>query len=286
MTAFDYRAAFSRNIGWVTNKEQQTLQKKRLAIAGLGGVGGSHLLTLTRLGIGAFHIADFDQFEVHNFNRQAGAMLSTLGKDKAETLAAMARDINPDLSLKVFDQGVNDDNLDAFLDGVDLYVDSLDFFALKAREKVFRACYEKKIPALTAAPLGMGTAFLAFIPGKMDFDTYFDWHGRSDSEKLIRLIAGLSPAMMQRSYLKVPDAVNFAEKRGPSVAMACELCAGLMGVQVLKVLLNRGDVVAAPWGLHFDAYQQKLKKTWRPFGNKNPIQRILMALIRRQLNLE
>lgn len=75
---FDYDLAFGRNIGWVTRDEQQALRAKRIAIAGLGGVGGSHLLTLTRLGVGAFHLADFDAFDVPNFNRQAGAMTSTL----------------------------------------------------------------------------------------------------------------------------------------------------------------------------------------------------------------
>jgi len=74
MNIFDYKVAFSRNIGWVTEAEQSRLRSKRIAIAGMGGVGGGHLLTLTRLGVGAFNIADFDAFELANFNRQAGAM--------------------------------------------------------------------------------------------------------------------------------------------------------------------------------------------------------------------
>ena len=60
LSRFRYEDAFSRNLGWVTAGEQQILRGKRAAIAGLGGVGGSHLLTLTRLGIGAFNIADFE----------------------------------------------------------------------------------------------------------------------------------------------------------------------------------------------------------------------------------
>ena len=67
--AFNYHQAFSRNIGWVTAEEQELLRHKRVAIAGMGGVGGIHLLTLARLGIGAFHIADFDVFDIVNFNR-------------------------------------------------------------------------------------------------------------------------------------------------------------------------------------------------------------------------
>src|SRR5262245_52132698 len=110
---FSYDEAFSRNIGWVTAAEQQTLRKKRVAIAGLGGAGGIHLLTLARLGIGAFHITDLDTFEFPNFNRQAGAMVSSLGKSKVDTLAAMAKDINPELDIKTFPQGVHTENVQA-----------------------------------------------------------------------------------------------------------------------------------------------------------------------------
>src|SRR5690242_4051884 len=55
--AFSYRRAFDRNIGWLTEWEQDSLRAKRVAIAGMGGVGGGHLLTLARLGTGAFNIA-------------------------------------------------------------------------------------------------------------------------------------------------------------------------------------------------------------------------------------
>jgi hypothetical protein len=62
--------------------------------------------------------------------------------------------------------------------------------------------------------------------------------------------------------------------------MACDLCAGVMGTSVLKLLLGRGAIRAAPWGMHFDAYHQKLKLTWRPFGNANPLQQLLLKFIR------
>src|SRR5512137_1181382 len=105
--AFSYDQAFSRNIGWVTRPEQEALRHKRVAIAGMGGVGGVHLLTLARLGLGAFNIADFDLFDIANFNRQVGAAVSTIGKPKVEVLAAMAKDINPDLDIRVFPTGVD-----------------------------------------------------------------------------------------------------------------------------------------------------------------------------------
>ena len=117
---FEYNKAFSRNIGWVTDEEQQILRHKRVAIAGAGGVGGVHLLTLARLGIANFNISDFDDFEVHNFNRQSGAFMSTLGEQKVDVMEKMALDINPEATIKSFPDGIFEHNVDEFLEGVDL----------------------------------------------------------------------------------------------------------------------------------------------------------------------
>lgn len=282
-TEFYYEKAFSRNIGWVTEAEQQTLRRKRVAIAGLGGVGGAHLLTLTRLGIGAFHISDFDTFDIPNFNRQAGAMMSSVGRKKTDVLSEMARNINPEVQLTVFENGVNEQNLDAFLRGVDLYVDGLDFFAFSARKLVFPGCEQRGIPATTAAPLGMGAAVLNFIPGSMTFEEYFRWDGCSENQMALRFLIGLSPAMLQRGYLVDRRAVDFQARKGPSTPMACEICAGMAATQALKILLGRGKVVTAPRGLQFDAYRNKMATTWRPGGNRNPIQRLALWIARRQL---
>lgn len=280
---FDYDSAFSRNIGWVTPAEQQVLRHKRVAIAGAGGVGGVHLLTLVRLGITRFHIADFDTFDVPNINRQAGAMMSTLGQPKVAVMADMARDINPDLDITVFDRGVDGGNVDAFLRGADLYVDALDFWAFDARQTVFGACTRLGIPATTAAPLGMGVAMLNFLPGRMSFEEYFRWAGQDDLGKGVRLLVGLAPAALHRRYLVVPEALDLKAQKGPSTIMACQLCAGLVGVQALKILLGRGDVIAAPRGMHYDAYLDKMVRTWRPGGNNNPWQRFVIAMARRAI---
>jgi molybdopterin/thiamine biosynthesis adenylyltransferase len=282
---FDYATAFSRNVGWVSPDEQDRLRSARVAIAGMGGVGGAHLVTLARLGIGRFRIADFDHFELHNFNRQAGAFMSTVGHPKVEACASILTDINPQAELQAFPDGVTPANVEAFLDGADVYVDGIDFFALAARRMVFAACHARGIPAVTAAPLGMGVSLLCFEPGGMSFERYFRLEGHAEQEQYARFIAGLSPAMLQRNYLAVPEAVDFASRKGPSTGMACDLCAGVTGTEVLKILLNRGPRRSAPWAMQFDAYRQKLAWTWRPGGNAHPLQWLLLKLIRPRLNL-
>ena len=281
--AFEYAAAFSRNLGWVTAEEQARLRTKRVAIAGLGGVGGFHLLALVRLGIGAFNVAEFDRFELTNFNRQAGATCATIGQSKLEVVVQNAREINPELEIREFADGVTPGNVEEFLRDADVYVDGLDFFAFQARMFTFGACARLGVPATTAAPLGMGVALLNFLPGRMTFEEYFGFEGQPESEQAVRFLLGLSPAMLQRSYLVDRSRVNFAEQRGPSTIIACQLCAGVASAETLKILLGRGPLLAAPWGLHFDAYRNVCKRTWRPGGYRNPLQWIARAIARRQL---
>ena len=237
MSTFKYEAAFARNLGWVTDEEQKALRQKRIAIAGMGGVGGVHLTTLARLGIGAFNISDFDTFDIVNFNRQAGATMSALGRPKVDVLAEMALEINPELNIQRFPEGVSDANLDRFLDGVDLYVDGLDFFCFAARRATFAACRRRGIPAITAAPLGLGVAFLAFLPEGMSFEDYFCLEGCDEWEMAIRFLLGLSPAMLQRPYLVDPSRVNLAERRGPSTVAACQLCAGVTAANLMASIM-------------------------------------------------
>jgi molybdopterin/thiamine biosynthesis adenylyltransferase len=222
-SSFLYDEGFARNLGWLT-REQDKLRRSSVAIAGLG-VGGVYLTTLARLGMGSFTLADFDRFALPNFNRQAGAMVSTLHRPKLDVMAQVARDINPQVEIRPFPRGVQREGVDAFLDGADAYLDGLDSFALDIREAVFARCAERAIPATTVAPLGIGAALLNFVPGSMDFESYFGLRGRAEDENALRFLTGLSP------------------------------------------------VVAAPHGLRWDTYRDRLVRTWRPRGHENPLTR-------------
>ncbi|MFO1258919.1 MAG: ThiF family adenylyltransferase [Gammaproteobacteria bacterium] len=274
MVDFNYQRAFSRSIGWLTRDELIHLKKKKIAIAGLGGVGGSHLLTLTRLGIGGFHLADFDHFELENFNRQAGANLSSIGRPKIDVLKEMALQIDPELDLQTFPEGVNLENIAQFLESCDLYVDGLDFFALDLRRAIFQKAKSMNIPAITCAPLGMGAALLVFMPDKMDFDTYFELKDCSPEEQLFHFLIGLSPDKIQQKYLVDPASIDLKHHRGPSTPMGCEMCASVTATTALKILLKRGKVLSAPHSLVFDAYENRIKHCWRPFGTVTPFSKM------------
>jgi tRNA A37 threonylcarbamoyladenosine dehydratase len=82
-TKEEYMAkAFARNIGLLTRAEQDKLANAKVAIPGMGGVGGVHLITMTRTGVDKFHIADFDTYNPVNINRQFGARVPDFGRSR------------------------------------------------------------------------------------------------------------------------------------------------------------------------------------------------------------
>ncbi len=278
---FNYSEAFSRNIGWVTDAEQQRLRSCRVAIAGMGGVGGVHLLTLARLGLGSFHLADFDHFELHNFNRQSGAFMSSLGQAKVEVMKRQLLDINPEAEVKVFAQGIHPQNMDEFLTGADLYVDGLDAFALDIRAQTFAACREKKIPAVTVAPVGLGFALMSFAPNSMSFEDYFGFSNHSSEEKFYRLILGLTPKFLHLKALVDRSRLNAEKKIAPSTPMGCQMAAGVMGSEALKILLGRGPLLSAPRSLQYDPYTYRLRVSHLPWGHRNPLFQLKLFILKK-----
>lgn len=276
---FDYDLAFSRNIGWLSELEQQRLREKRVAIAGMGGVGGIHMLTLTRLGVGRFNVSDMDRFELGNFNRQAAAFKHTLGQPKVDSVVAMAKEINPELDVKIFGQGVNESNLEEFLEGVDVYIDGLDFFVLDIRRKLFAMARRKGIPCITAGPLGMGTGYIVFTPDGMSMEDYFRFEGKTQQQQYINFLMGLTPSLLHLRYLRDGSRVDMANRKGPSTAIACQLCAGVAAGEAVKLMIGRGPVKAAPYYHHFDPYLNRFLIRKLRWGNDGPIQRVKTAMV-------
>ncbi|QBK06090.1 ThiF family adenylyltransferase [Hylemonella gracilis] len=103
-TAFSYADFTQRNIGFVTERQQQELKASRVFVCGAGGMGGACLQSLVRAGVGAVAVADFDTFEVSNMNRQVFANLRTVGMGKLEATVASLKEINPELIIEPLGQ--------------------------------------------------------------------------------------------------------------------------------------------------------------------------------------
>lgn len=270
---------FARNIGLLSVSEQKRLLEARIAVAGAGGVGGLHILTLARLGIGKFNIADNDIFEPVNVSRQFGANAHTMGKNKAGVLEQMVKEINPYADVRTFHEGINNDNISAFLDEVDIFVDGLDFFEIDIRRLAFKSARERGIIALTSAPLGFGATLEIFSPAGMSFDDYF---AISDDmkyvEKLAAFAAGLAPHPYHIRYVDMSK-VSLTKKTGPALALACTLAASLVSTEVIKIITGKGRVNPVPHYLQIDLLRGKFKKGYIFMGGRNPIQKLKKLII-------
>ena len=180
-----------------------------VAIPGMGGVGGVHLITMVRTGIGRFHIADFDTFEPTNLNRQYGARIPDFGRLKLDVMKKEAFHINPHLEFREFPEGVTTSNIDDFLEGFDVVLDSLDFFEFDIRRRLFNRAREKGVYVVTAGPLGFSSAMLIFSPHEgMGFDEYFNIRDNmAPEDQYLSYAIGLSPKSTQIKSM-YPSRVN------------------------------------------------------------------------------
>ncbi len=253
---FDYAVAFGRNLGVLQDSEQLRLRQTTVALAGLGGAGGAHLQVLLRLGVQAFHLADPDLFELVNFNRQWGASMKTVGREKVKTMAQLARQINPDVRLRLLPEGVTPENVNVFLDGADLAVDAIDFFDIAAHRMMMANCHSRKVTALLAAPVGFGASVLVFPAAGISFDQHFGLRdGMTQTEQLMAFAAGLGFGLTEDVDL---SRVDLLHGKGPAVGPACLFAAAMMATEIVKLLGERAPTPTAIYGHFFDPFRKQM----------------------------
>lgn len=110
----------------------ERLKNAKVAVFGVGGVGGFCVEALARAGVGTLHLYDDDTVSESNLNRQIAALHSTLGLPKAEVMAQRVKDINPDcqvMAIRMFYLPQNADEVD--LAQYDYVIDCIDTVAAK-----------------------------------------------------------------------------------------------------------------------------------------------------------
>ena len=122
----------SRTAMLVGEEAVEFLRKSRVAVFGIGGVGGHLCEALVRAGIGAIDLFDNDTVSVSNLNRQLVALHSTLGMPKVDAMRARLLDIDPTCQVRAFRTFYLPENADAYpLDGYDYIADAIDTVSAK-----------------------------------------------------------------------------------------------------------------------------------------------------------
>jgi molybdopterin/thiamine biosynthesis adenylyltransferase len=253
----------SRNWGFINELQQAKLSASTIAIAGVGGVGGRIAVELTRLGIGSLRIADPDYFTSTNLNRQEGSAISTIGQNKAEVIAGICRDINPDLNVKVYTEGVNAENASLFVAGSSVLIEATDYTLPHLGVMLARLARKYDVPMISAVEIGYGATVSWFKP---DSKYIYERHlGLSKDITLEDLAEGNESVDINRwlphipSYgnLKVLMQVKAGEKEAPAISPAVGLSSAIVATQTVAIITDDNPMPPAPVIFHVDAKEQK-----------------------------
>ncbi len=153
---------FERTANLIGEKSLGVLEKSRVAVFGLGGVGGYAVEALVRSGIGELVLIDFDTVSVSNLNRQIIATEKTIGMKKTEATSARALSINPEIKITQIFEFVSEENIERILRETKPHyiIDAIDTVSSKT-ELIVKAC-ELNIPIISS----MGTG------NKLDASTF------------------------------------------------------------------------------------------------------------------
>jgi molybdopterin/thiamine biosynthesis adenylyltransferase len=205
---------YHRNLGVISPLEQVKLLQSKVAIIGAGGLGGTILELLTRMGIGKLIIADKDIMVDSNLNRQILSNETNLGQSKTEAAVKRVKEINSSVEIAGYSVFINSDKVKKIIEGAEVVIDALD--NLPSRFVLQKACRDLKIPLVHGAIAGFNGQLTTIFP----------------EDKGLELIYG--------SNKNLPEHGSEIELGAPTVTPA--LIASLEAQEVIKILLKRGKL--------------------------------------------
>ena len=205
---------YKRNLGVVSPSEQVKLLQSKVAIIGAGGLGGTVLEFLTRMGIGELIIADKDTIGDSNLNRQILSKETNLGQSKTEVAVKRVKEINSSIDITGHSVFIDSDNVKKIIKGADVVADALD--NLPVRFMLQKACRELNIPLVHGAIAGFNGQLTTIFP----------------QDKGLELIYG--------SDRNLPEHGTEVTLGAPTVTPA--IIASLEAQEVIKILLKRGKL--------------------------------------------
>ncbi|WP_432735513.1 HesA/MoeB/ThiF family protein [Maridesulfovibrio sp. FT414] len=180
---------YSRNLSTISPAEQKKLFDSKVAVVGLGGLGGHLVEALARAGVGHIVGCDGDSFEPSNLNRQRLAAENTLSLKKADAAFELIRRINPAVFFDVRAEFIEGRGFDGFISGAEVVVDCLG--GLAHRHDLKEACGRAGVPMVTASVAGWAGVVSTVYPGDV---SPIDFFGSTDG--LEEVLGTQSPAIL------------------------------------------------------------------------------------------
>ena len=257
-----YTKAVNRNLGLLSEDQQEKLRNSCIAVCGLGGLGGPISEMLCRLGIGSYKLLDHGTFEATNLNRQIFCFTDTDGRLKTDVTDEYLRKINPEITTEKYTE-VSEGNIDAILAGVDVVALSID--SIIPCLIISRAARRLGIPVVEgwAGVFANARVFTGETP-TLEEVYKLPTIGReissiSPAEALelgmlsLQTVAQQIPAIGE--YYKPSDWQRLAEKNeGTNLCPLVWMTCSLMANETMKVILDWGRLALAPEFAVYDPF--------------------------------
>jgi molybdopterin/thiamine biosynthesis adenylyltransferase len=224
----------ARSVPLLTQDGIKKLSETTIAVAGVGGVGGIYTSLMARLGVGNFLLADPENFEKTDINRQWGASLDTLGKKKVDVYENILTSINPYINVVKYPEGILHENVEEFVQQADLMADCLDISVdIEVRKKVYEGSRRKGIHTITFPMIGFGGMCVTSSPEGMSMGTFV--------QLLAQGTGGIFPESLKKifvsEHLRIIETM-IATEFVPSLAIAPTVTACLASTESLLILIK------------------------------------------------
>lgn len=252
----------SRHAGLLTESEIEKISASTIAIAGLGSVGSCTAELVVRIGVGKIKLADLDNVDLSNLNRQILYDFLDLGQPKMYAALRKLRKVNPFLKIDLF-QEISRNNIAMFMKDAKIVVDAVDDHLLKVL--ISRTARKMNTPVLHLNAFGFRMTATTFVPDGISYEELFDMPSKNKSLDLLtketfkphiqKITRALSRGMM-------PDRVTSQLVNGQlahPVFTSASVLAGAMGAsEVAKLLAGReSEMIIAPKVFQFDLLSSK-----------------------------
>jgi tRNA threonylcarbamoyladenosine dehydratase len=259
-----YSNTFCRNIGILSQSDQDKIRKSSIAIAGMGGVGGLLAERLVRFGIEKLKITDPGSFELSNFNRQVYSSTSTLGSNKAEVLYSNLMDINPEAKISFSKTGISTEtDAASFVEDCDIVVDEMDMGMFKESISLQRAARTIGKYYIFTCAYGFGALIAAFDPHGMTLEEYNGLPSGVDVTKPENLkvpfnkLMPVIPSYATAVDLETIKKMHTGELPGSAISLGAGMAAMLAASEIANLILQKRKPVFAPSYIYVDLMDQK-----------------------------
>lgn len=191
---------YTRNIGSLTEKEQEIINTKKVLVAGCGGLGGYVIEYLVRSGVKQLTVCDGDVFDVSNLNRQLNATELSLGKSKALAAKERVLTINSKADVTAVNGLITEENADSLVEGCDIVIDALD--NVESRIVLEKACERAGVPFVFGGVSGWYGSVSTVYPGDRTIEKMYSGFPKPKSPSVI------CPAVASIAAFEVAEALK------------------------------------------------------------------------------